>query len=62
MFLGLRTIVYPAPDLQATKAWWTQLLGSEPYFDEPYYVGYSVGGYELALSPTDSFAAGSTSY
>ena len=23
----------------------------EPYFDEPFYVGYSVGGYELGLDP-----------
>lgn len=26
-------------------------LGFGPYFDEPYYVGFSVGGYELGLDP-----------
>ena len=51
MFLGLRTVNYPAPDLAAAKAWWTEALGIEPYFDEPFYVGYEVGGYELGLNP-----------
>ncbi len=51
MFLGLRTVIYPAPDLAAAKAWYTRLLGVEPYFDEPFYVGFSVAGYELALGP-----------
>jgi len=46
---GLRTVIYPAPDLAAAKAWWTAFLGTEPYFDEPFYVGYSVAGYELGL-------------
>ena len=51
MFLGLRTVIYPAPDLAASKAWYTALLGVEPYFDEPFYVGFDVGGYELGLHP-----------
>lgn len=42
-FLGLRTVIYPAPDLAAAKAWFSQALGSGPYFDEPFYVGYNVG-------------------
>jgi predicted enzyme related to lactoylglutathione lyase len=50
--LGLRTVIYPAPELEATKAWWTNLLGYGPYFDEPFYVGFEVGGYELGLLPT----------
>ncbi|HUQ38538.1 MAG TPA: hypothetical protein VM030_00155 [Acidimicrobiales bacterium] len=48
---GLRTVIYPSPDLAAAKAWWTELLGSEPYFDEPFYVGFEVAGYELGLLP-----------
>lgn len=51
MFLGLRTVIYAAPDLATAKAWFTELLGTEPYFDEPFYVGFSVGGYELGLDP-----------
>jgi predicted enzyme related to lactoylglutathione lyase len=51
MLLGLRTVIYAAPDLAAVKAWYTALLGTSPYFDEPYYVGFNVGGYELGLTP-----------
>lgn len=62
MFLGLRTIIYPAPDLDAMKAWYTELLGIEPYFDEPFYVGFSVNGYELALDPNSDPGDGPTTY
>jgi predicted enzyme related to lactoylglutathione lyase len=51
MILGLRTAIYPAPDLDAAKRWYTELLGQAPYFDEPFYVGFSVGGFELGLLP-----------
>jgi predicted enzyme related to lactoylglutathione lyase len=53
MFLGLRTVIYPATDLAASKEWFAALLGGQPYFDEPFYVGFSVGGYELGLLPAD---------
>ena len=51
MFLGLRTAIYPAPDLAAAKRWYTQVLGHAPYFDQPFFVGFSVGGFELGLLP-----------
>lgn len=51
MILGLRTIVYPAPDLAHAKAWYEQVLELKPYFDEPYYVGFAVNGFELGLVP-----------
>ena len=51
MFLGLRTVIYPAPNLAAAKAWYANVLGAAPYFDEPFYVGFSVGGFELGLLP-----------
>ena len=51
MFQGLRTVVYSAPQLAEAKAWYTQLLGQGPYFDQPFYVGFNVGGYELGLGP-----------
>ena len=51
MFLGLRTVIYPATDLAASRAWFSELLGAAPYFDEPFYVGWDVAGYELALVP-----------
>jgi predicted enzyme related to lactoylglutathione lyase len=51
MILGLRTAIYPAPDLDRAKAWYTELLGQPPYFDQPFYVGFEVGGFELGLLP-----------
>ena len=51
MFLGLRTAVYDAPDLAKAKAWYSKVLGEQPYFDQPFYVGFNVGGYELGLLP-----------
>ncbi len=52
MILGLRTAIYPAPDLGAAKLWYSKVLGQTPYFDEPFYVGFSVGGFELGLLPS----------
>ena len=51
MIKGLRTAIYPVPDLAAGKAWYTQVFGAEPYFDQPFYVGFSIGGFELGLLP-----------
>lgn len=51
MFQGLRTVIYHADDLEKAKAWYAEVLGIEPYFDQPFYVGFSVGGYELGLDP-----------
>lgn len=59
---GLRTVIHPAPDLAASKAWWTTFLGRDPYFDEPFYVGFSVGGYELGLLPDADPADGAQVY
>jgi predicted enzyme related to lactoylglutathione lyase len=49
--LGLRTVVYHVDDLEKAKAWYTAVLGRKPYFDQPYYVGFNVNGYELGLQP-----------
>jgi predicted enzyme related to lactoylglutathione lyase len=51
MIQGLRTVIYPVADLAEGKAWYSRVLGREPYFDEPFYVGYTVGGFELGLIP-----------
>ena len=52
-FHGLRTAVYFVDDLEKAKAWYSDVLGFKPYFDSPYYVGFSVGGFELGLHPRD---------
>jgi predicted enzyme related to lactoylglutathione lyase len=51
MFQGLRTVIYHVTDLDRAKAWYTSVLGIEPYFDQPFYVGFNVGGFELGLDP-----------
>ena len=51
MINGLRTAIYPVADLAAAKDWYTKVFGVAPYFDQPFYVGYNVGGFELGLLP-----------
>lgn len=62
MFLGLRTVIYPTRDLAASTEWFAGILGLRPYFDEPFYVGFSVAGYELGLDPAADLEAGPVSY
>ncbi len=45
---GLRTVIYHVDDLGKAKAWYA---GMQPYFNQPFYVGFSVGGFELGLDP-----------
>ena len=57
MFLGLRTAIYHVNDIEKGKDWYSRVLGIEPYFDQPFYVGYNVGGYELGLQPDEGAAS-----
>lgn len=57
-FHGLRTVLYHAPDLDRAKAWYSTVLGIQPYFDQPFYVGYNVAGFELGLDPDASSTPG----
>ena len=43
----IRQYAWFVDDIDAAKEWYTSLLGFGPYFDEPFYVGFSVGGFEL---------------
>jgi predicted enzyme related to lactoylglutathione lyase len=52
-FLGLRTVIYKVGDVEKGKDFYNKLLGFAPYFDQPFYVGYNVAGYELGLQPDD---------
>ncbi len=58
MFLGLRTAIYHVDDIEKGKAWYSEVLGIDPYFDQPFYVGFNVAGYELGLQPDESAAGG----
>ena len=51
MFIGLRTATYQVKNLQEAKAWYARVTGVQPYFDQPVYVGFQIGGSELGLVP-----------
>jgi predicted enzyme related to lactoylglutathione lyase len=51
---ALMTAIYPVPDIAAAKIWYAAAFEVEPYFDEPFYVGFNVAGYELGLVPSEA--------
>jgi predicted enzyme related to lactoylglutathione lyase len=51
MIQGLGTVIYHVTDLDRAKAWYSTAFQQQPYFDEPFYVGFNIGGYELGLNP-----------
>ncbi len=52
--LGLRTAIYKVSNLEQAKLWYSQAFSTKPYFDEPFYIGFNIGGYELGLQPSDT--------
>lgn len=60
--LGLRTLIYPTRTLDEAKRWYTAAFGVEPYFDQPFYVGFEIGGFELGLNPAADMADGPVTY
>lgn len=48
---GISTVVYPVKDISKAKAVFRDLLGVEPYADEPYYVGFKVSNQDIGLDP-----------
>lgn len=36
-------------DINEAKAWYSKAFDTKPYFDEPFYVGFNIAGYELGL-------------
>jgi predicted enzyme related to lactoylglutathione lyase len=44
-------VVFGVGDLAVAKALYTAVLGTEPYVDSAYYVGYRVGDVEIGLDP-----------
>jgi len=57
MLLGLRTVVYYVDDIKKARDWYSSVVG-RPYFDEPFYVGFNVGGFELGLHPDEGRTKG----
>ncbi len=48
---GTKTVLYPVKDLAKAKALFSQVLGTQPNMDEPYYVNFSVAGQDVGLDP-----------
>ncbi|MFG2981935.1 VOC family protein [Streptomyces sp. NPDC048258] len=53
MLRGLATISFWADDLEAAKAWYTELLGIAPYFERPGYAEFRIGDYQHELGIID---------
>lgn len=51
MTAGLNTVIYPVKDIARAKALFSALLETEPYADEPYYVGFKDAGQDVGLDP-----------
>ena len=48
---GIGLFVYPVKDVARAKAIFSALLGTQPYVDAKYYVGFKVGEQEIGLNP-----------
>lgn len=51
MFKKLRTVIYHVENLDDAKTWYKNITGIDPYFDQPFYVGFDINGCELGLDP-----------
>lgn len=54
MILGLRTAIYKVGDMAKAVEWYAKAFQTQPYFNEPFYVGFNIGGYELGLQPEEN--------
>ena len=54
MIQGLGTVIYHVADLTRATAWYTEAFQQQPYFNEPFYVGFNIAGYKLGLDPNDA--------
>ena len=54
MIKGLATVIYYVPDMGRAKEWYAKAFAQQPYFDEPFYIGFNIAGYELGLHPSDA--------
>lgn len=51
--LGLGTTIYKVSEIQKATEWYSKAFETNPYFNEPYYVGFNIKGYEPGLHPED---------
>lgn len=48
---GIRTFIYPVKDAQRSSTLFRQLLGVDPYVEQPYYVAFRLRDQEIGLDP-----------
>lgn len=48
---AITLVVYPVTDLAQAKSLFSKFLGTQPYADAPYYVGFRIGDQEVGLDP-----------
>lgn len=51
MFQGISVFIYPVKDIAQAKSLFSTLLGTEPFVESPYYVGFRVGDQQIGLDP-----------
>ncbi len=51
MTSGMQLVVFPTKDLDGAKKIFSTLLGTDPYVDREFYVGFRAGGLEFGLDP-----------
>lgn len=54
MLKKLRTVIYHVNDIEKARQWYIRITGIQPYFDEPFYVGFDINGFELGLDPDNT--------
>lgn len=47
----VQTVLYPVSDIEKAKRLYGVLVASDPYMDEPYYVGWDADGQDVGLDP-----------
>ena len=55
-------VIYPASDVPKAKEFFTGLLGTDPYADSPYYVGFKTGSVEIGITQKNPQSAGALVY
>jgi uncharacterized protein YndB with AHSA1/START domain/predicted enzyme related to lactoylglutathione lyase len=50
---GLRTAQIRLDDVGPARDWYSRLFEIGPYFDEPFYVGFEIAGYEFGIFPDE---------
>lgn len=53
---GIATVVYKVADITKGKTWYSRTFGTAPYFDDEFYVGFNIAGFELGLQPEEGKA------